>query len=154
MIQVRRTIKLKDGVTADLLFTPHIAVYEERAGLRNEVGPDSGTMAVMERYADLMYLAALNAWELDGHGTMEDYPHTRGDFHALMQADPKEFVAAMKFAVSALTGKTEKELTAEEEKRRQAARNEAKTGEGGEAGDVKKKPSMFSRIMGRLNRSS
>lgn len=144
-----------DGVKADLLFTPHMAVYEEQAGIRNEVGEGSGTLAVMERYADLMYLAAVNAWELDGHGTMEDYPHTRGDFHALMLADPKEFASAVKFAVSAITGKTEKELTAEEEKRRQAAGNSAKNVEGGEEpGAVKKKPSLFSRIMGRRKRSS
>lgn len=151
MIQVRRTIKLMDGVKADLLFTPHMAVYEEPAGIKNEINASSGTMAVMERYADLMYLAALNAWELDGHGTMEDYPLTRGDFHALMQADPKEFADTVKFAVSALTGKTVKELTAEEEKRRQEAGKSAKN-EDGEG--VKKKSSIRSRIMGLLRRSS
>ena len=151
MIQVRKTIKLMDGVKAELLFTPHMVVYEEPAGIKNEIDAGSGTMAVMERYADLMYLAALNAWELDGHGTMEDYPNTRGDFHALMQTDPREFADTVKFAVSAITGKTAKELTDEEEKRRQEAGKAAKDGEGG---TVKKKPSLFSRIMALLRRSS
>lgn len=140
MIPVRKTIELKEGVKADLLFTPHLAVYEEPTGVKPTVDKDAGTLEVMYRYADLMYLAAINAWELDGHGTLEDFPHTRGDFHALMQADPKGFAAAVKFAVSALTGKTAEQLMAEERKKEAEQKKEE---------PVKKKTSFFSRIMRR-----
>ena len=137
MVPVRTKLQLGEGGVADLLVTPHLAVYEEWAGVPRTIAKDAGPVQVMERYADIMYLAALNAWELDGKGTREEYPHTRGDFHAVMQADPKEFTRAVKFVLTALTGKTERELV-EEEKSRQNENESAKTGKD-EGSDEKKK---------------
>jgi|GEM_PF-2835784 len=152
MVPVRYKLTLSDGVTADLLFTPHLAVYEKATGIQSSIDKDADSLAVMYRYADLMYLAAINAWELDGRGTLEDFPHTRGDFHALMQADAKGFTKAVKFCVCALTGKTEEELAEDEEKRR---KNAGKTqGEAKEEDPVKKKPFSLFRLMRRSRRSS
>ncbi|MBO7682221.1 MAG: hypothetical protein J6T17_05650 [Clostridia bacterium] len=118
-------------------------MYQETVTPLPELGADAGVLQVMERYADIMYFAALNAWELDGHGTVEDFPHTRGDFHGWMQADRKGFAEGVKFAVSALTGKTARQLLAEEEKRRESEKEAAKNEQ---AEPVKKKRSWIYRI--------
>lgn len=150
MVPVRMSLSLGDGVAVDLLVTPHLAVYEEAAGVPRFVSEGADTLRVMERYADIMYLAAVNAWELDGHGTMEDFPHKRGDFHALMQSDPRVFAKAVRFTATALTGKTDKEL-AEEGKRSAETAQKRSAGEDGEK--VKKK-TWLCRIFGRSRRSS
>lgn len=146
MVPVRKTVEISEGVKVDLLFTPRLSMYQETVAPLPELGEDAGLMKVMERYADIMFFAALNAWELDGHGTVDDFPHKRGDFHGWMAADPKGFSDGVKFAVSALTGKTPKQLVEEEEKRRE---NAAKTPK-----EVKKKTSWLYRITHRSNRSS
>ena len=142
MVPVRKTVEIAEGVRVDLLVTPHMAVYEADAGIK-PISADAGVQEVMYRYADLMYLAAINAWELDGHGTEEDFPHKRGDFHAFMQADRKGFAQTVTFLVSALTGKTVKEMEADEKARKE---KEAADGKGEEP--VKKK-TFLSRITGR-----
>ena len=123
MVPVRTTVEISEGVKVDLLFTPRI-----------------------ERYADIMYFAALNAWELDGYGTEEDFPHKRGDFHGWMQADREGFGKAMGFAVRAITGKTIREIQAEEEAKRKAKEKEDAVGKEEGAEPIKKKRmSFFSR---------
>lgn len=151
MVPVRKTVEISEGVTVDLLFTPRLSLYQETVTALPELAKDAGIVAVMERYADIMYFAALNAWELDGHGTVDDFPHTRGDFHGWMSADPRGFADGVKFAVSALTGKTAKQLLIEEEKRRESAKEAAKNEE---AEPVKKKRSWIYRIMHRSRPSS
>lgn len=112
MRTLRRKIQLKDGVEVETLFTPHLFSYKEEKGLTLET--DTGNFnTVVEAYADLYYLAAINAWELDGHGTSENFPLTRGDFHEYAAANPKAFAKDLDFAVSALTGKSAKELVSE-----------------------------------------
>lgn len=138
MVPVRKTVEISEGVRVELLFTPRLSFYEGQFGRLPELGPEAGFMRIMERYADIFFFAALNAWELDGHGTVEDFPHKRGDFHGWMTADPKGFGDAVKFAVRALTGKTDKELASEGEKR---AKNAVET-----QTTVKKKRSWFFRI--------
>lgn len=116
MRTLRRKIQLKDGVEVETLFTPHLFSYQEEKGLALKA--DTGDLnSVFEAYADIYYLAAINAWELDGKGTAEDFPHTRGDFHEYASANPRTFAHDVDFAVRALTGKTAKELVkAQEEK--------------------------------------
>lgn len=102
----------------NLLFTPHLYSYKERTGVTLEYsGKDN--LALLGVYADLMYLAALNAWELDGHGTVETFPHTRGDFHEWSAADPTAFADTMEFTVEALTGKPLKVYAEEKEKEKE-----------------------------------
>ena len=146
MVPVRKTVEIAEGVRVNLLVTPHMSVYEAGAGLA-PLPADADARAVMYRYADLMYLAALNAWELDGHGTAEDFPHSRGDFHGFMQADRKGFAAAMTFMVSAITGKTIQELEAAEKaaKKADVGTNEAGAG----AGTEEKKKTFLCRLMRR-----
>lgn len=109
MRRLRNTVELKEGVKVDMLFTPHLYSYKGTSGVTFDVRDDS-VVAILESYADVMYCAALNAWELDGHGTADTFPHKRGDFHEWMAADAKGFGDAVNFAVAALTGKTAKEL--------------------------------------------
>jgi len=139
MIPVRTTVEISDGVKVELLFTPRVSVYEETVGPLPDISGETDFLRVMERYADIFYFAALNAWELDGHGTAEDFPHKRGDFHGWMSADPKGFAATVRFAVAALTGKSLSQIE-----------KEAKPKEEGEPVEVKKKRrSWLSRLMRR-----
>lgn len=101
----------------DLLFTPHLYSYKGRTGITLEYS-DRDNLELLAVYADLMFLAALNAWELDGKGTVEDFPRTRADFHEWSAADPDGFAATMSFTVEALTGKPLKQYAREEEERK------------------------------------
>lgn len=123
MRTLRRQIQLKEGVNVETLFTPHLFSYKDEKGLTLETGSDA--VQVMETYADLYYLAAINAWELDGKGTAEDFPYTRGDFHEYAAINPRVFGKDVDFAVVALTGRTAKELVSAEEKVENSATSEA-----------------------------
>lgn len=112
MKTLRRDIQLKDGVKVGTLFTPHLFSYREEKGLKLEINA-ANLREVIEVYADIYYLAALNAWELDAIGAVSEFPYTRGDFHEYAAANPKAFALDVDFAVQALTGKTAKELVAE-----------------------------------------
>ena len=127
MRTLRRKIQLKDGVEVETLFTPHLFSYRDEKGL-SLTADTSDINSVIEAYADLYYLAAINAWELDGRGTVEDFPYTRGDFHEYASANTKAFAKDLDFAVLALTGKPAKELVSEKEKEAERAQNEAETG--------------------------
>lgn len=127
MLSVRKRATIADGVDVDLLFTPRLYSYKGRSGITFET-PDNPTNAdFIGVYADMFYCAALNAWELDGHGCPEDFPHTRGDFHAWAQADPESFRDMMDFCLRAMTGKGLKEYV----------------DQAGDGGEVKKKTSRF-----------
>ena len=127
MRTLRRKIQLKDGVEVETLFTPHLFSYRDEKGL-TLVANTSDINSIIEAYADLYYLAAINAWELDGRGTSEDFPYTRGDFHEYASANTKAFAKDLDFAVYALTGKPAKELVAEQEKSGESAGNEPQKG--------------------------
>lgn len=115
MIPVRKKIEIQEGVTVDLLFTPHLYSYKGRFGVTFETDPNDN-FAVTEHFADLFFCAALNAWELDGMGAAEDFPYKRGDFHALIVSDPAAFGKTIDFALYALTGKTKDQLSGGAEK--------------------------------------
>ena len=110
-----------------MLFTPHLFSYKEEAGLVLEADT-SDLRAILETYADIYFLAAINAWELDGKGTIADLPYTRGDFHEYAALNPKEFAKDVDFAVKALTGKTAKELVEDKEKTENKATSDAGKG--------------------------
>ena len=146
MVPVRKQVEISEGVKVDLLFTPRLSIYQDSVAPLPQLTEDAGVLQVMERYADIMYFAALNAWELDGCGTVDDFPYKRGDFHGWMSADPKGFAKGVEFAVSALTGKTPDELRKEREKSRESAKETAK--------NEKKKRSLLYRITHLLKNSS
>lgn len=112
MRQLRKTITMADGAAVDLLFTPHLYSYKERTGITLEYS-DRDKLELLAVYADLIFLAALNAWELEGKGTVEDFPRTRADFHEWSAADPDGFAQTMSFTVEALTGKPLKQYAQE-----------------------------------------
>lgn len=144
MVPIRRTIELGEGVKAEMLFTPHLYSYKGRSGISFEAtASDARQMA--EYFADLLYCAALNAWEIDGGHDIDEAPFRRGDFHGLILGSPKEFAACIDFAMRALTGKTSKELVAEAE-----AKDAEVAKEGG--ADCKKK--LFSHLTGRRSKTS
>ena len=153
MVPVRGTFEIAEGVKVEMLVTPRISLYQHMIPALPEMsGEESDKAVLMERYADLMYIAALNAWEIDGKGTAEDFPHKRGDFHGWMVADPEGFGRAVSFLVCALLGKTAHQLAEEGRKKKDSP-------EGGKQQEtdeetVKKKGRWLSRIMGRSKRSS
>lgn len=144
MVPYRRTIELGEGVKVDLLFTPHLYSYKGRGGITFEaVATDARQMA--EYFADLLYCAALNAWEIDGGNDPDGAPFRRGDFHALIVGSPAEFRACIDFALCALTGKSAKELAADAKAREKDAAKE---------GGAECKKKLFSHLTGRRSRPS
>ena len=109
MVPIRRTIELSEGVTAEMLFTPHLFSYKGRGGITFEADTDDARQ-IAEYFADLLYCAALNAWEIDGGHAVEEAPFRRGDFHGLIIGNPAELRSCIDFALRALTGKTGREL--------------------------------------------
>lgn len=116
MRQLRKTVSLREGAAVDLLFTPHLYSYKERTGITLEYN-DRDKVELLAVYADLMFLAALNAWELDGRGTVETFPFKRSDFHEWSTQDPVGFASTMEFTVEALTGKPLKVYAREEQEK-------------------------------------
>ena len=115
MRQLRKTITLGECAEVDLLFTPHLYSYKGKTGITLEFDPKDNA-SLLSVYADLMYLAAINAWELDGRGTLDDCPVKRADFHEWMLQDPAAFGKTVDFTVEALTGKPLKVYAEEAEK--------------------------------------
>lgn len=138
MVPIRRTIELSEGVTAELLFTPHLFSYKGRGGITFEADTED-VRQMAEYFADLLYCAALNAWEIDGGHDIEEAPFRRGDFHGLIIGNPKEMREAIDFALRALTGKSARELTED-----QVAKEGCK--------EVKKK--LLSHLTGRASKRS
>lgn len=110
MVPVRTTIELSEGVKVEMLFTPHLFSYKGRCGITFEAeAADARQMA--EYFADMLYCAALNSWEIDRGGDPDDFPCRRGDFHGLIVGAPDDFRRVIDFALRALTGKNGRELT-------------------------------------------
>lgn len=147
MRSARYTIEFGDGVKVQMLFTPHLYSFKGTQGVTFEVDDQNNTAEVIGIYADIMYCAALNAFVLDGRGNVEDFPHTRGDFHEFMVVNPQSFGKALNFALEALTGKSVKDFTKDGEK----SPADANAGEGKEEESKKKAHLRWSGL--RLKRS-
>ena len=144
MVPYRRTIELSEGVKVDLLFTPHLYSYKGRGGITFEANTKDARQ-LAEYFADLLYCAALNAWEIDEGKDPDQAPFKRGDFHALIVGSPGEFKDSIGFALRALTGKTVKELVADAEAKEKEGTKE-------DAAGIKKK--LFSHLTGRRSKAS
>lgn len=106
------------GAAVDLLLTPRLFVYKGRDGVTLEADGDS-LPAVMSLYADVLYCASLNWWELAGRDA-EAFPHKRMDFHAWAAENPEEFGRIVRQAVRMLSGKSLDELAKEQQEQRGA----------------------------------
>lgn len=116
MRSVRYTIEFSDGVKVPMLFTPHLYSFKGTQGVTFEVSDLNNTSEVVEAYADVLFCAALNAFVLDGNGSVEEFPYKRGDFHEFMMCQPESFGKALNFALEALTGKSVKEINSDAQK--------------------------------------
>lgn len=106
------TIELRRGVKVDLLFTPRLYMHAAQEEI-TLTSADGSSMAVMALYADILYLAARNHWDLT-HKASDPFPHQRIDFHAFM-VQREAFMKAMVHAMQALSGKSIDQLNRESE---------------------------------------
>lgn len=129
MIQVLHMIKLKGGEQVELLATPALFAIAKRRGMTIEADADNAA-DVFSAYTKLIYLAALNAWEVRRYDApqMGECHYRLMDFVEWASGDAEAFVKAVNFILVALTGKELKDYNTGEEK---APENEEK--------DVKKK---------------
>lgn len=148
MRSLRYNIEVKDGVRAEMLFTPHLYSFRGRCGITFELAEGENEKAgVCGIYADIMYCAALNAFVLDGHGNEEEFTLTRGDFHEFMAADPENFWKAVDFALLALTGKGLKDYVEKKEGKTEEEKPE-------DGGKKKVRSSWIGRLLRRFSSAS
>ena len=117
MIQVLQTITLKGGATVELLATPALFAIAKRKGMTIEADA-SNAADVYSAYTKLIYLAALNAWEVRRYDdpAMGEFKYKLMDFVEWGSADVPAFVGAVNFLLSALTNKELKDYATEEAK--------------------------------------
>lgn len=124
MIQVLHMIKLKGGEQVELLATPALFAIAKRRGMTIEADADNAA-DVFSAYTKLIYLAALNAWEVRRYDApqMGECHYRLMDFVEWASGDAEAFVKAVNFILVALTGKELKDYNTGEEK---APENEEK----------------------------
>ena len=150
MVQVLHTIRMKGGVV-ELLATPALFGIAQRKGMTIEADSEN-VSEVYSAYTKLIYLAALNAWEVRRYDnpSMGECQYKLMDFVEWASNDADAFVKAVNFVLSALTGKELKDYATEGAK---PSENAEETANGsGEGEDVKKKSK--SRWITRLFRRS
>ena len=106
MVQVLHMITLKGGEQVELLATPALFDIAAKRGLAIEADSDNAA-EVYTAYTKLIYLAAINAWEVRRYDAPEmgEFPYRLMDFVEWATNEPGKFVDAMEFALVALTGK-------------------------------------------------
>ena len=117
-----------------MLFTPRLYLYKGREGVTFEY-ERGNEISLHSFYADIMYAAALNHWDLT-HTADEECDYKRIEFHQYAVSNPKEFGKALLFAIQALSGKNLKEIASEAGKSQKTQGNE-QSEQGAE--EVKKK---------------
>lgn len=149
MVQVLHTIILKGGVV-ELLATPALFDIARKRGMAIEADADNAA-EVFSAYTKLIYLAAINAWEVRRYddAAMGDFPYRLMDFVEWTSANADEFVNVINFALSALTGRELKDYATEQAK---GSENESKSAN--QADEEVKKKSASGWITRLLRRSS
>lgn len=139
MVQVLHTITMKGGAQVELLATPALFDIARRRGMAIEA--ETGNVTSMcDAYTKLIYLAALNAWEVRRYDApqMGECEYKLMDFVEWSNGDVEGFVKAVNFILYALTRKDLKYYATEGAK---PSENANKTGNPDDGGDVKKKSS-------------
>ena len=149
MVQVLHTIKMKGGVV-ELLATPALFGIAQRKGMIIEADSENVT-EIYSAYTKLIYLAALNAWEVRRYDNpqMGECQYKLMDFVEWASNDAEGFVKAVNFVLSALTHKELKDYTTEGAKASEIESKSANL-----AGEEVKKKSASGWIMRLLRRSS
>lgn len=150
MVQVLHTIKMKGGVV-ELLATPALFGIAKSKGMTIEADSEN-VSEIYSAYTKLIYLAALNAWEVRRYDNpqMGECQYKLMDFVEWVSNDAEGFLNAINFVLSALTHKELKDYATEGAKPSENAKESANTKDEGE--DVKKK-SASGWIMRLLRRS-
>lgn len=150
MVQVLHTIKVKGGVV-ELLATPALFGIAKSKGMTIEADSENAS-EVYSAYTKLIYLAALNAWDVRRYDdpSMGEFKYRLMDFVEWASNDAEGFVNAINFVLSALTHKELKDYATEGAKPSENAKETASAKD--EDGSVKKK-STFGWIMRLLRRS-
>lgn len=132
-------IRMKGGAQVELLATPSLFAIAKRKGLAIEANTQDGA-DVLSAYTKLIYLAALNAWEVRRYDAPEmgECQLKLMDFVEWASGNADEFLKAVNFVLSALTGKELKDYATEGAKPSETAEKPAKETDGEE---VKKKSS-------------
>lgn len=151
MVQVLHIIKMKGGAQVELLATPALFDIAKKRGMAIEADAEN-TAEVYSAYTKLIYLAALNAWEVRRYDdpTMGECGLRYMDFVEWASYDAEGFVKAINFALSALTHKELKDYATGEAKDPENAKETPNTKDDGE---VVKKKSRFGWITRLLRRS-
>ena len=152
MRQILHTITMKGGAHVELLATPALFGIAKRRGMTIEADADNAA-EVFSAYTKMIYLAALNAWEVRrfDNPDMGECGYRLMDFVEWASYDAEAFGKAIEFVLYALTGKELKDYATEGAK---ASENAEKTpNPQGEDESVKKK-SASGWIMRLLRRSS
>lgn len=136
MVQVLEVIKMKGGAQVELLATPALFSIAKRKGWTIEADATSAA-EVYSAYSKLIYLAALNAWEVRRYDAPEmgEFKYTLMDFVEWASEDATRFAKTINFLLCALTNKEMKDYTTETVKGSENGEKTANT----EGEDVKKK---------------
>lgn len=108
-------IEIMKGVVVNVLITPRLFIYKGREGVTLEADGES-MPAVMALYADVLYCAALNWWELSGKDA-DEFKFKRMDFHVWAADHQEEFGRLVVKMVRLLSGKSLAELAKEEKEK-------------------------------------
>ena len=150
-MQVLHTIRMKGGEQVELLATPALFGIAKRKGMTIEADADN-LPEVMLAYTKLIYLSALNAWEVRrfDNPSMGECSLQFMAFVQWAHTNNEALTKAINFVLSALTHKELKDYATEGAK---PSENAEETANGsGEGEDVKKKSK--SRWITRLFRRS
>ena len=106
MVQVLHMITMKGGEQVEVLATPALFAIAKRRGMTIEADAEN-TAEVFSAYTKLIYLAALNAWEVRRYDApqMGECTYRLMDFVEWASGDADAFVKAVNFVLAALTGK-------------------------------------------------
>ena len=117
MVQVLHTIRFKGGAQVELLATPALFDIAKKKGMTIEADADNVT-EVYSAYTKMIYLAALNAWEVRRFDdpAMGEFKYKLMDFVEWAGNDADAFVKAINFVLSALTRKDLKDYATEQAK--------------------------------------
>lgn len=127
MMQVLHTIKMKGGEQVELLATPALFGIAKKRGMTIEAEADN-LPEVMLAYTKLIYLSALNAWEVRrfDNPSMGECDLQLMDFVQWAHTNKDAFTKAINFVLSALTNKELKDYANEGEKVAETGENALK----------------------------
>lgn len=125
----------------ELLATPALFAIAKRKGMTIEADA-TNTAEVYSAYTKLIYLAAINAWEVRRYDdpSMGEFKYKLMDFVEWGSSDMVEFVNAVNFLLSALTNKELKDYATDEAK---------DSGKGDEEVKKKSKSPLITRLLRR-----